>query len=298
MSKEMITIENLTFFYPGVSHPALNKINLSVEKGEFIGITGPAGAGKSTLSLCFSGIIPHFEPGKIGGTVYLENVPVAKIPPSQLARRIGSVFQDPEAQLVCMSVEEEIAFGLENLGFSREAMGERISRSLEMVGIKELRYSSVSELSGGQKQRVILAAVLAITPDVLVLDEPTSELDPMGTETVFKILSRINRDYGITVILVEQKIDQLAGYLGRLLVLNEGELIADGKPAQVLARPDVVKLGVKLPQVAEFALLCNNQLDEVPINIEQGLNFLRNILEGDNSDGGLFERNCHRKFGT
>jgi energy-coupling factor transporter ATP-binding protein EcfA2 len=298
MSNKMITIENLTFFYPGVSDPALNNINLSVRKGEFIGITGPAGAGKSTLSLCISGIIPHFEQGKIGGTVSLEKIPIAKIPPSQLARRIGSVFQDPETQIVCMSVEEEIAFGMENLCFSREDMRERISRSLEMVGITELRYSSVSELSGGQKQRVVLASVLSIMSDVLILDEPTSELDPMGTETVFKILSQINRDYGITVILVEQKIDQLAGYLDRLLVLNKGGLIADGKPSQVLAIPEVVQLGVKLPQVAEFALLCNNQLNEVPVNIEQGLDYVRNLLEGDNSDGGLFERNYYRKFGT
>lgn len=197
-----------------------------------------------------------------------------------------------------MSVEEEIAFGMENLGFSREEMGERISRSLEMVGITELRYNSASELSGGQKQRVVLAAVLAMMPGVLVLDEPTSELDPMGTETVFKLLSRINRDYGITVIIVEQKIDQLAGYLDRLLVLNQGELIADGKPSQVLARPDVVQLGVKLPQVAEFALLCDNRLNEVPVNIEQGLHYVRSLLEGDSSDEGLFERNYDRKFGT
>ncbi|MEN6327253.1 MAG: ATP-binding cassette domain-containing protein [Syntrophomonas sp.] len=298
MSNAMITVENLTFFYPGVSDPALNNINLSVKRGEFIGITGPAGAGKSTLSLSFSGIIPHFEPGKVGGTVYLENIPITKIEPSQLARRIGSVFQDPEAQLVCMSVEEEIAFGMENLGFSREDIGKRIASSLQMAGITELRYSSTAELSGGQKQRVVLASVLAMMPDVLVLDEPTSELDPMGTETVFKILSQINRDYGITVILVEQKIDQLAGYLDRLLVLNEGKLIADGKPSQVLARPDVVQLGVKLPQVAEFALLCNNQLNEVPVTIEQGLDYVKNLLEGDSSDEGRCECNYHRKFGT
>lgn len=285
MLDEIMTVQNLTFFYPGVSEPALNNINLSVKKGEFIGITGPTGAGKSTLSLCFTGIIPHFEAGRIGGKVCLEKVPMAEIPAPELAKRIGCVLQDPETQLVCMTVEEEIAFGMENLGFSREEMEARIVRSLEMVGITELRFRPTANLSGGQKQRVVLAAVLAMMPDVLVLDEPTSELDPMGTEAVFQIISRINRDYGITVILIEQKIDQLAGYLDRLLVLNQGELIADGKPSEVLARPDVVELGVRLPQVAEFALLCNNRLPVVPVSIQDGLSFVQKFLEGGSSDG-------------
>lgn len=285
MCEEMLTARDLTFFYPGNSEPALKNVNLSVKKGEFIGITGPTGAGKSTLSLCFTGIIPHFEVGRMGGKVYVGKVPIADLPAAELAKRIGCVLQDPEAQLVCMTVEDEIAFGMENLGFPRQDMEARITRSLEMIGISDLRFRLTSALSGGQKQRVVLAAVLALTPEVLVLDEPTSELDPLGTEAVFRILARLNRDYGITIILIEQKVDQLADYLNRLLVLSQGELIADGRPAEVLARPEVLALGVKVPQVAEFALLCDDQLQTVPVNIEEGLAFVRQLLEGGNSDG-------------
>jgi len=295
MSGEIISVQNVTFIYPGAPSPALSSIDLSVKKGEFVGITGPSGAGKSTLALCCTGIIPHFQVGRMGGKVYLENVPMEEIPPSQLAKRIGCVLQDPEAQLVCMTVEEEIAFGMENLGFSRAEMEVRISRSLEMVGISELRFRSTSALSGGQKQKVVLAAVLAMMPEVLVLDEPTSELDPMGTEAVFRILARINRDYGVTVMLIEQKIDQLADYLDRLLVLNKGELIADGKPSKVLAQQDVVQLGVRVPQAAEFALLCNNRLSEVPVNLREGVSFVRDLLEGGNSHECFFQHhNCEK----
>lgn len=280
MSTDIITVKDLTFYYPGASEAALQNINLSVRKGEFVGITGPAGAGKSTLSLCFNGVIPHFQVGRMGGAVYLDGAPLAQIPAPELARRVGSVFQDPEAQIVSMSVEEEIAFGMENLGFARDEMAERITRSLEMTGITGLRHRSTAALSGGQKQRVVIAAVLAMMPEVLVLDEPTSELDPLGTEEIFKILHRLNKEHGITVILIEQKTDQLAGYLDRLLVLNKGNLTADGRPAEVLARRDVIELGVKIPQVTELAMLFNLPLAEAPVTLAEGIEFIRQAAGG------------------
>lgn len=280
MSKEIITVKDLTFYYPEASAAALQILNFSIRKGEFVGITGPTGAGKSTLSLCFNGVIPHFQVGRMGGMVVLDEVPVAQIPPPELARKVGSVFQDPEAQIVSMSVEEEIAFGMENLGFPRTEMMARITRALEMAGIPNLRHRSTTALSGGQKQRVVIAAVLAMMPEVLVLDEPTSELDPLGTEEIFKILCQLNKEYGITVILIEQKTDQLAGYLDRLLVLNQGMLLADGRPAEVLARREVVELGVKIPQVTEFAMLYDLPLVEAPITLAEGINFVRRVAGG------------------
>lgn len=279
---KLIEVRDLTFLYPGSDIPALDNINLTVNKGEFIGITGPAGAGKSTLSLCFNGVIPHFQRGKMAGQVFLKGCPVSEIFGEELASTVGNVFQDPETQIVSMNVEEEIAFGMENLGFDKQLMLERIDEVLKMTGIESLRYSSTTALSGGQKQRVVIAAALAMMPEILVLDEPASELDPVGTEELFSILSKLNKSRGITIIVIEQRIDQLAGYLDRLLVLDRGKLVADGHPCEVLAKPEIISLGVKIPQVSEFALLFGGDFTEVPITLEQGIKFIQTLLR----DGG------------
>lgn len=278
---KLIEVQNLTFLYPSTDTPALDDINLTVNRGEFIGITGPTGAGKSTLSLCFNGVIPHYQRGKMAGRVDIKGCAVNEIPGDELARTIGSVFQDPEAQIVTMTVEEEIAFGMENLGFPKQLMLERIDEVLKMIGIEQLRFTSTTALSGGQKQRVVIAAVLAMRPEILVLDEPASELDPVGTEELFEILSNLNKQHGITIIVIEQRIDQLAGYLDRLLVLDRGKLIANGRPSEVLARKDVISLGVKIPQVTEFAMLFKEDFTEVPINLEQGIQFVQKLIRSE-----------------
>lgn len=280
MALPFIKVEELTFYYSGSDVPALNNINLVVNEGEFIGVTGPTGAGKSTLSLCFNGVIPHYQSGKIAGRVTFNQRPVAEIPNGELARMVGSVFQDPEAQIVSMTVEEEIAFGMENLGFTRELMLERIEASLDMVGISHLRTASTVALSGGQKQRVAIAAVLAVMPKVLVLDEPASELDPLGTDELFETLARLNKEHGITIILIEQRMDQLAPFLDRLVVLDKGSLIADGHPTEVLAKREVVTLGVRVPQVTELALLVNPKSQKVPVSFEEGVKFIDGLLNG------------------
>lgn len=283
VAEKLVEIQNLTFIYPEADGPALKDISFAVNKGEFIGITGPTGAGKSTLSLCFNGVIPHFQAGRMAGRCLIGDKPVADIPNREMASLVGSVFQDPEAQIVSLTVEEEIAFGMENLGFSREVMVERIDEVLEITGIAHLRERSTTSLSGGQKQRLVIAAVLAMRPQIIVLDEPTSELDPLGTEDVFQTLRKLNRELGITIILIEQRIDQLAGYLDRLLVLDKGSLVADGDPRTVLANPEVVALGVKLPQVTEFALLMDPRADQVPVTLEQGIAFAKDLTMGRRS---------------
>lgn len=279
---DLLAFEDLTFYYPGAAQPALADIGLKFSRGEFIGITGPAGAGKSTLAFCCNGVIPHYQAGKIRGRVVLEGRPLKDMRTPEIAVKIGSVMQDPEAQIVSLSVEEEIAFGLENFNFPRSEMEVRIQEAMAAVGITEMRQRPLTSLSGGQKQRVVLAAVLALRPEVLVLDEPTSELDPLGTEDIFKTLSRLNAEQGITVILCEQKVDQLIRYLTRLVVLDQGRIVADGKPARVLARKEVFDLGIKIPQVSEFALLwaaeSGRKLSEVPVTVEEGLTFVREQL--------------------
>lgn len=274
-----MAINDLIFYYPNSQRPALDGVNFGVQQGEFIGICGPTGAGKTTLSLCLNGIIPHAQAGRMAGGVRLQGVPLKEYTLPALAARIGSVFQDPEAQMVSLTVEEEIAFGLENAGVTPSVMQERIREVMDAVGITRLQERSLTLLSGGQKQRVALASILAMRPQVLVLDEPSSELDPVGSLELFRLLSQLKQTLGMTIILFEQKVDQLAPYLDRLLVLHEGKIALSGRPAQVLADEGVFRWGIRIPQIAEFAHLLAREaqvrLTEVPLTVDDGFSFLR-----------------------
>jgi energy-coupling factor transporter ATP-binding protein EcfA2 len=278
----IIRIENLGFHYPASTKPALSGLNFSIQPGEFIGITGPAGAGKSTLLLCINGIIPHFQGGSVEGAIYIDGVDTFHTNCRELAHKIGSVFEDPEAQIVAMTVEDELAFGLENLNIPRQEMEERIDWALSMVGISELRQRSTTQLSGGQKQRVAIAAAIALRPSVLVLDEPTSELDPLGTVEVFKILRHLNHDLGITVIVVEQKMNLLMEYVQRLIVMDGGRVLFDQQPRQVLEQPDLImKLGLQPPPVGYLAYLLKREgiyHGQLPLTVEEAYQGLHKIL--------------------
>ena len=250
----VIAAENLSFTYPNAARPALNGISFAVRAGEFLGITGPAGAGKSTLTLCLNGIIPHFQEGAFQGKVLIDGRDSFAVSCAELAHSIGSVFQDPEAQIVAPSVEEEIAFGLENLAVAPAEIDRRIDEALELIGIATLRHRSTAELSGGQKQRVAIAAAVALQPRILILDEPTSELDPLGTKEVFEVLQALNQRLGMTIIMVEQKINIMMEYIQRLIILNAGTVIADQSPRQIIARPELLlDIGLKPPPVSELA---------------------------------------------
>ena len=275
----LMDIEDLIFYYPQGQRPALNDVSFRVREGEFIGICGPAGAGKTTLSLCLNGIIPHAQAGRMAGSVSLRGVLLKEYTLPALSETIGYVFQDPETQMVSLTVEEEIAFGLENAGAAPSLMKERIREAAEAVGITQLQSRSLKSLSGGQRQRVALASVLAMRPQVLVLDEPASELDPVGSREFFQLLLQFNKDLGMTIIIFEQKVDQLAPYLDRLLVLQEGRIAAAGRPNQVLADERVSGWGIRIPQVAEFAHILAREthlhLSEVPLTVEEGLALIR-----------------------
>lgn len=279
-----IRIEQLGFTYPGSTTPALAEVDLTVNAGEFIGVTGPAGAGKSTLLLCLNGIIPHFQGGEVKGAVYIDGVDTFDTGCRELAQHIGSVFEDPEAQIVAMTVEDELAFGLENLNMPREVMEERIDWALTMVGLPNLRRRSTTQLSGGQKQRVAIAAAIALQPRVLILDEPTSELDPLGTVEVFRILRQLNKDLGITVIVVEQKMNLLMEYVDRLLVMDKGRLLLDQTPRQVLERPEIIiELGLRPPPVGYLAFLLKQEgiyQGELPLTVEEAHLRLSKVLLG------------------
>lgn len=278
----MIKINNLTFQYSGSTEPALKSINLNIKEGEFVGIIGPTGAGKSTLTLCLNGVIPHFLQGDYYGETSVDGKDTIDNTCAALAYSVGSVFQDPEAQIVTSIVEDEIAFGLENLNMPRNEIGHRISESLELVGIPHLRYSSTTKLSGGQKQRVAIAAAIALKPKILVLDEPTSELDPQGSLDIFNILKKLNTDYNITVVIVEQKIQLLSEYCSRLVVMDKGSIIIDDVTRSVLAKQDVLQaLGVNCSPVTLLAYLLKKEglyNGAFPINVEETYLIVSKVL--------------------
>jgi energy-coupling factor transport system ATP-binding protein len=231
--KEIVKIDNLSFRYKNGNVAALKDITLRIHQGEFVGVTGPAGAGKTTLLSCINGVIPHYYSGDVHGAVVADGLDVAKSTFRQLASHVGSVFEDPDFQMVSISVEEEVAFGPENLGLPSEEIEARIVDALGKTRISDLRVRAISTLSGGQKQRVAISAVLSMRPQILLLDDPTSELDPLGTKEVIAALRDLNRKLGITIIMVSQDVEQLTRNADRILLLSEGRLILDGRPREI-----------------------------------------------------------------
>ncbi|MGI9951634.1 ATP-binding cassette domain-containing protein [Moorellaceae bacterium AZ2] len=278
----IICVENFTFYYGESRVPALADLNLVVRRGEFLGVTGPTGAGKTTLALALNGVIPHFQGGRWAGQVTVAGLVTSETTCARLAQVIGSVFQDPEAQLVAAEVEEELAFGLENWGFPREEMLRRIDEALTMVGIRELRHRSLKELSGGQKQKVAIAAAVALRPAVLVLDEPTSELDPQGTLEVMEVLRLLNRDHHITIVLLEQKLAAMAPYISRLVCLHKGRIVADAAPRQIFRQEKLLhELGVEEPPVTTFFRLLRRAglyFKDLPLTVEEAQGELAQLL--------------------
>ena len=199
-------------------------IDLDIPDGAFVGITGAAGSGKSTLTYALNGIIPHCYPGDFYGSVVVDGLDTCEVALTDVSRLVGSVCQDVDSQFVTSVVEDEILYGLENFGVPRGQIEDRVAQALADMGISEVRDRVISSLSGGQKQKVAIASVLALNPRVLVLDEPTAELDPLSSRTVFDLLARYAREHGATVVVVEQKIALLSQYADMLVVVDEGRI--------------------------------------------------------------------------
>lgn len=234
----LIEIKNLTYQYPITDQPALQDLNLEIEEGEFLAIIGPNGAGKSTLCYTLAGFIPHFFQGELSGSVQVGDLETSSSTLNQWVLTVGLAFQNPFNQISGskFTVYEEIAFGLENIGVPREEMKTRVEKALELTGISDLADRSPYALSGGQQQRVALTSILVMEPRVLVLDEPTSQLDPIGTRQVFRVIKEMS-DQGMTVVLSEHKVEWIAEFADRVIALQEGKIILDGEPGQVLTSP-------------------------------------------------------------
>ncbi len=278
-SVPLVTLDTVSYIYPRAEKPALHDITLDIGRGEFLGLIGPTGAGKTTLCLSLSGIVPQFYGGRFFGRITVAGLDTLEHPVSRLARHVGAVFEDPETQITATSVENEIAFALENLNVPREEMLVRIPRALEAARLEGTAKKHPRELSGGQKQRLAIAAALAVQPDLLVLDEPTSQLDPMGAQEVFATVRELNKTLGITVVMASHAAEELAEYADRLALLVDGALVAVGAPDDLYAQVDYLeRCHVRPPQVAQtFARMrqAGVLVPAIPVRLAEGRTALK-----------------------
>jgi energy-coupling factor transporter ATP-binding protein EcfA2 len=261
----LASFHGVTYWYPESESPALRDLDWEIAPGEFVTVTGPSGSGKSTLLRCLNGLTPHFSGGVFDGVVTVAGHDTRRYNPRALARLTGFVFQDPEAQFVTSRVDDELAFGMEQLGVPPLTMRKRVEEVLDLLGIAALREREIATLSGGERQRVAVAAALALQPALLALDEPTSQLDPWGAEEVLAALTRLNEDLGLTVVLAEHRLDRVVGHADRLTVLDrDGTIADDGPPRDVLSR-----IGAEsLPPL--FALGRRLGWQPLPLSIKEG----------------------------
>jgi energy-coupling factor transporter ATPase len=280
----LIETKNVTYTYPGGTKPSISDVSIQIEKGQFTLITGPSGCGKTTLCRCFNGLIPHFYQGKLEGRIIIAGLDVGEQPIYELAKHVGLVFQNPENQLFALSVEKDVAFGLENLGVSREEMRKKVDWALKLTDITDLKERPPHELSGGQQQRVAIASVLAMQPEVIVLDEPTSFLDPLSAKKIFEVIHDLNKRLGITVVLVEHRLDLTAKYVDHIIIMDEGRVVQDGQPHEILRSEEARLIGIGIPKATRlYQILRKNGInlgDKIPLSSDEMAELLKEALKG------------------
>ena len=273
-------IENVNYKYPLEDNQALKNINIEIKKGEFWAVIGKNGSGKTTFCNMLRRFVPDFYKGELTGTITLEDKELKDYSQKELVQKIGFVFQNPFTQIsgVKDTVFEEIAYGLENLGLKKEEIIFKVEKILKLLEIEKLRDRNPYDLSGGQKQRVALASIIAMDPDILVIDEPTSQLDPKGTEDIFKIINLMANE-GKTIILVEHKLELIAEYAENILVLHEGEIILSGKAEEVLNNKILLEKEIGMTQYSILAYELEKsgkvEIEEIPITEEKTVELLK-----------------------
>jgi len=282
-SSRLVEVRELTYAYPG-NTPVLQSISFEVKKAEMLGIIGPNGAGKSTLCKSLNGLVPHFYGGSIAGSVTVADMETMRHSVAELSLKVGLVFQDPTNQFsgVSTRVDEEVAFGMSMMGYSRDEMQPRIEGALRVVGLEGLEERSPYELSGGQQQRLAIATVLAVRPEIIVMDEPTAQLDPVGKTEVLQTMRELNRQ-GYTIIVAEHEIEALATFADRIIVLDNGQVIEQGDTRDVLTKVKKLKeLGVDPPSVTELSYILSDELaisrEKFPIALEEATGLFSQIL--------------------
>ena len=286
----IVNLQNITYKYPLTHSPALQNISLQVEEGEFVAIVGPNGAGKSTLCYTLAGFVPHFFKGELTGTVEVAGIESHNSTLSEWVVNVGLAFQNPFNQIsgAKYTVFEELAFGLENIGIPRQEMITRVEEAMKLTGISDLAARSPYSLSGGQQQRVALTSILVMQPKVLVLDEPTSQMDPIGTREVFGVIHTMAQR-GMTVILVEHKVEWIAQFADRVIALKDGQILLDGTPAEVLTSSLLPEHGFGVSRYTAVARRAHKiglwQSGGLPITLDEAAEGFRSVAERKQSKG-------------
>ncbi len=296
MTEIIAVLDKVSYMYPRSPEAVLKDISMEIHKGEFLGLIGPTGAGKTTLCLTLNGVVPQFFGGRFFGHVTVTGLDTLDYPISMLARHVGAVFEDPETQITATSVENEIAFALENLKVPREEIIARIPRVLEAVRLEGTEKKHPHELSGGQKQRLAIAAALALQPDLLILDEPTSQLDPVGSQEVFATVRELNESLGVTIVMASHAAEEMAEYTDRVALLSHGELIKTGTPDELYSAVEYLQENaLRPPQVASTFYLINRIKESagqhvnasgsasapliIPVRLEQGIHKIKALQD-------------------
>ena len=274
--KPIIQLKNVTYIYEDETEPVLKDCSLEINEGEFVLIVGPSGCGKSTLCQTFNGIIPNVMEGEIGGDIIVDDKNVLELDLKDLSTSMGLVFQDPDAQLCNIYVEDEVAFAPENLKVDPVEIRGRIQNCLEKVGMTGFEHRKVFELSGGQKQKVGIASVLAMEPQILVLDNATANLDPQATKDIFDLLQVLHKEFGHTIIVVENKIDDIMHLVDRVIVMEDGTIIQSGTPQDVLESSidTLTEMGVWVPEISELAIQLKERgmsFERFPISVQDAV---------------------------
>lgn len=278
-----IKIRNLSYRYPTGKEDVLRNINLDIESGKFYALVGVNGGGKTTLCNVFRGFIPHFHKGDLRGDVLLDGKDIREWDSGDIAQKVGFVFQNPFTQIsgVKETVFDEIAYGLENLGVEISMIKQRVHEVIRLLGIEYIQNKHPNQLSGGQKQRVALASIIVMEPDIIIFDEPTSQLDPQGTEEVFEAIE-IMKKKGKTIILVEHKIELIAEYADYIIVLKDGQVMKQGRTEDVLANEETQAYGVALTQYSQLDIEMrkhNMYTERIPITEEDSIKVMKQWIE-------------------
>ncbi|GAB5614145.1 ATP-binding cassette domain-containing protein [Faecalimonas hominis] len=279
---DSIKITDLSYRYPTAEEEVLRHVSLTIKKGELCAIVGANGSGKTTLCNAIRGFVPKFYKGEISGEVLVNGKDVQKEDIGSTALEVGFVFQNPFTQIsgIADTVYEELAFGLENMGIDPTEINERIEKMMKLTKIEEFRDRDPYQLSGGQQQRVALASILVMGQDILVIDEPTSQLDPQSTDDVFEMI-QLMKNMGKTVVLVEHKMEQIAEYADHVVVMDKGKIVLEGTAKEVFSNPKCMEYHTRLPQSTKIAMELMKEgipFQEIPVTVDETIQILNSIM--------------------
>lgn len=282
-NQPVISVKDVSFTYPGVEEPTLKNINLDMQKGEFVLLCGTSGSGKTTLAKCLNGIIPHLAEGELSGEIIINGKDTQSIPMHDLSSEIGMVFQNPEDQIFSIRVEDEVAFGVECQGYSRAEIIKRVEYSINKLRLEPIKRQITFSLSGGQKQKVSIASNLAMLPSILILDDPTTDLDPVSKQEVMDILSELKEEIDTTFLIIEHDLNDLVEFIDRVVILHEGEILYNGQPENVFYEhfEELDQLGIRIPdhiRLAHYLLQQGVVIDKMPITKKQVHDWVKELL--------------------